>query len=104
MDPLVTPKATLTRTLRATKMGTPKKPGTQRSTTHIDIKRLSPGIYSSSSLVKFKKSVTPERITTQKRWSQISDKLLTQIKRLKYTTPNNYIHLKNNQTMIKHKV
>ena len=77
MYPLVTQKTTLPETqrkslpgtlrvatlvtARATTPGNPKTPGTPRYSTLRDIERLSPGIESSTN------SVTPERITPQKR-------------------------------------
>ena len=63
MYPLVTPKANLLVTPRATTPGTPKMPVNPSYRTTRDINLLSPNIDINSYLYRSKKSVTPERIT-----------------------------------------
>ena len=62
----VTPRAKKLVNLRKTTPGTPKIPGYPSSKTPRDIKLLSPGIDSSSSLSISSKSVKPERIPPTK--------------------------------------
>ena len=103
MDPLRTPRENLlvnprqstTETPSTTTPGTPKTPETPRSTTHRDMKLLSPGIDSSYFLSNPKDSITTERITPPKILSHRLENFMT---------PNNQIHLKNNQTMIHHQI
>ena len=106
MDPMGNPRETTPGSPRETTPETKgsETTGTPRSTTPIDIILLSPGINDNSYLSRLTEIMTTERTNLNKKSVTKIRKLPKKIKRLKYLTPNNHIHMKNNQTMIQYKV